>query len=210
MLDADEQLPPPTRAELRACLARADAAGLMGLRCCSATCAPRASDVAGRICRWSGCFARSPTVRYEGRIHEQIRPRSCARGGRIGATEELYFCTAGYGGQTAQGGVARARRNLDLLEEALRDAPDDAYLLYQLGATCKAIGDPCVQDTLERALAINARQGQAARRRGDGAHEARAARARPWRRQRGDRRGAALPGAAAERHRAAVGDRPAT
>src|SRR5258705_12779219 len=48
--------------------------------------------------------------------------------------------------------AVHARRGL---MEALRDAPDDAYLLYQLGATQKTLGDPAAASSLERSLALD-------------------------------------------------------
>jgi hypothetical protein len=73
-----------------------------------------------------------------------------------------YQASSAWGGGT--GGCKRcglpAREpgpaaTLELLEEALRDAPDDAYLLYQLGATQKTLGDPAAASSIERALALD-------------------------------------------------------
>lgn len=156
VIDADEELPPPVRAVLRATIERADAAGLMGL-----SVLQRNLSAPGELTAWEDLplvrvFRRAPAVRYEGRIHEQVTPSIVRAGGRIGATD-LYLLHHGYARSTAQGGIARARRNLALIEDALREAPDDAYLLYQLGATRKALGDPAAAEALDRALAIDAR-----------------------------------------------------
>jgi tetratricopeptide (TPR) repeat protein len=156
VIDADEELPAPVRAVLRATLERADAAGLMGL-----SVLQRNLSAPGQLTAWEDLplvrvFRRAPGVRYEGRIHEQVTPSIVRAGGRIGATD-LYLLHHGYARVTVQGGLDRARRNLALIEDALREAPEDAYLLYQLGATRKAIGDPGAGDALERALTIDAR-----------------------------------------------------
>jgi tetratricopeptide (TPR) repeat protein len=156
VIDADEELPPPVRAVLRATIERADAAGLMGL-----SVLQRNLSAPGALTAWEDLplvrvFRRAPAVRYEGRIHEQVTPSIMRAGGRIGASD-LYLLHHGYARSTAQGGLARAHRNLALIEDALRDTPDDAYLLFQLGATRKAIGDPAAGEALDRALAIDAR-----------------------------------------------------
>jgi tetratricopeptide (TPR) repeat protein len=156
VIDADEELPPQVRAELRATIERAGAAGLMGL-----SVLQRNLSAPGELTAWEDLplvrvFRRAPAVRYEGRIHEQVTPSIVRAGGRIGATD-LIVLHHGYARSTAQGGTARARRNLALIEEALREDPDDAYLVYQLGATQKAIGDPAAGEALQRALAIDAR-----------------------------------------------------
>jgi len=155
VIDADEQLPPATRAALRADVELADAAGLMGLSLLQRNLSAPGELTAWEELRLVRLFRRAPGLRYDGRIHEQITPAIVRAGGRIGATH-LHFLHHGYTRSTAQGGNARARRNLELIEDALRETPDDAYLLYQLGATRKAIGDPGAADALERALAIDA------------------------------------------------------
>lgn len=156
VIDADEELTPPVRAALRPTIERADAAGLMGL-----SLLQRNLSAPGELTAWEDIplvrvFRRTPEVRYEGRIHEQVSPSIVRAGGRIGATD-LYVLHHGYARSTAQGGNARASRNLALIEDALREAPEDAYLLYQLGATRKALGDPAATEALNRALAIDAR-----------------------------------------------------
>ena len=156
VIDADEELSPMMRAGLRTTIERADAAGLMGL-----SIVQRNLSAPGELTTWEDLplvrvFRRAPGVRYEGRIHEQVAPSIVRAGGEIGATE-LYLLHHGYARTTAQGGIDRARRNLGLIEDALRETPDDAYLLYQLGATQKAIGDPEAVASLERALEVDAR-----------------------------------------------------
>ncbi len=155
VLDADEELPAGTRAGLRAEIARAEAAGLRG-----ASLVLRNLSPPGQLTAWDDAaivrlFRRAPDVRYAGRIHEQIAPAILRAGGRIGASE-LVIVHHGYARATVQGGDARARRNLELLEQARRDSPDDAYVLYQLGATQMAAGDAGAAASLERALAVDA------------------------------------------------------
>ena len=64
------------------------------------------------------------SVRYAGRVHEQ--PQHILKVQRLPIT----FGHDGYRGERL---AAKAGRNRALLEAALRDAPDDAYLHYQLG-----------------------------------------------------------------------------
>lgn len=151
VLDADEELPPETRAQLRAELAQADALGLAGVSLVIRNLSPPGEVTAYQDAPITRLFRRAPHIRYEGRIHEQVTPSIVRAGGALGASD-LCVLHHGYARATAQGS-SRAHRNLALLVEAVRDAPDDAYLHYQLGATQKAVGDPAAAATLERALA---------------------------------------------------------
>jgi tetratricopeptide (TPR) repeat protein len=154
VIDADEELSPAMRAALRETIARVDE-GVMGL-----TIRQRNLSAPGELTAWEDLplvrvFRRLPVIRYEGRIHEQITPSIVRAGGEIGSAD-LYLLHHGYARATAQGGLSRARRNLALIEDALRETPDDAYLWYQLGATQKALGDPAAGEALTRALALDA------------------------------------------------------
>jgi tetratricopeptide (TPR) repeat protein len=153
VLDADEELPPATA--LRAEVAQADALGLAGLSLVQRNLSPPGDVTTYQDLPIVRLFRRAPHVRYEGRIHEQVSPSIVRAGGALGASD-LHFLHHGYASPLAQG-QSRARRNLALLEAATRDASDDAYLVFQLGATQKAVGDPAAEATLERALALQVR-----------------------------------------------------
>lgn len=96
-------------------------------------------------------FRNSDQYRYEGMIHEQIRPSIEKKGGMIENSDLIIF-HKGYSGETVQGNDSRALRNLHLLEESVKTSPNNPYLLYQLGATYKQMGeDQKAKEVLERA-----------------------------------------------------------
>lgn len=149
-LDADETLSPESRQQVRPLLAQTVADGLR-VRI-------RNIQPPGELRRFDDfylprLFRNRPDFRFEQPIHEQIRP-SIERAGGVIARSNLTLVHYGYAQRTAQGGQLRARRNLALLKKALVAAPDDAYLLYQAGATCKSMGNATAAvDYLQRALA---------------------------------------------------------
>jgi hypothetical protein len=150
VLDADEEV--VDAGALRAELADADRIGLAGLSLLQRNLSPPGEATTYRDLPIVRAFRRGP--RYEGRIHEQVSPAIARAGGAIGASD-LHFIHHGYA-RTAAQGSDRARRNLALLEVAVRDAPGDRYLRYQLGATQKAVGDAGAEATLQQALAAPA------------------------------------------------------
>lgn len=90
--------------------------------------------------------------RYEGAIHEQIRPVIRRCGGKI-AESPFVILHHGYRRPTVQGNQNRAERNLRLLQTALQKDPHNPYLLYHLGATYKDRGEMrLAQATLAAAL----------------------------------------------------------
>ncbi len=96
-------------------------------------------------------FRNKDGYRFEGMIHEQIRPSIEKNGGFI-KNSDLIIEHLGYGKKTAQGGMSRAKRNLQILEQTLKKTPDDSYLLYQLGVTYKQMGrDTEAIETLKKA-----------------------------------------------------------
>jgi len=149
-LDADEIVSPESSAQLRPLLAHTTADALrVRIRNLLPPGELRAYDdfFLPRL------FRNRPDFRFEQPIHEQIRPSIERAGGRI-ADSNLTILHYGYARQTAQGGQSRARRNWALLQKALAATPNDAYLLYQAGATCKALGDEAGATAyLQRALA---------------------------------------------------------
>ncbi len=84
-------------------------------------------------------FRNQPEYRFTGAVHEQVSPSILRAGGKI-IDSNLIINHFGYLQSTAQGGVSRIKRNYDLLREAIRKSPRDAYLYYQLGATLKGMG----------------------------------------------------------------------
>jgi len=84
-------------------------------------------------------FRALPNVRFEGRVHEQVFPSLI----RLGLTvQALNIRLLHYG---YMDGVSterhKAQRNLELLIDALRDNPDEHYLLWQLAHTYLGMGE---------------------------------------------------------------------
>jgi tetratricopeptide (TPR) repeat protein len=151
VLDADEELDEPSRAAMRPLLAGTPADGLI---CTVRNIQPTGSLVSYIDSTSTRLFRNHPDYRYQGAIHEQIQPGILDGGGQL-ASCELVVVHDGYTKKEAQGGQSRARRNLELLLNAVAQAPQDAYLAYQVGVTYKAMGsDPQAQDWLNKALQL--------------------------------------------------------
>jgi glycosyltransferase involved in cell wall biosynthesis len=85
-------------------------------------------------------------VRYAGRIHEQPQHALTVRALPV---------EIGHDGYLTDALAAKRGRNRALLEAAVRDRPDDAYLWYQFGKDCAIYGeharaDECFTQALER------------------------------------------------------------
>lgn len=126
VLDADEELrtaPEEARTALLA-LAQNGSAGRVAIE----SVGPAGAEGVVQITRF---FPRLESVRYDGRVHEQL-----ADDGLPLVTQALPL-RIGHVGYSADSMQDRHKlaRNTRLLELALRDAPDDGYLWYQLGRT---------------------------------------------------------------------------
>jgi tetratricopeptide (TPR) repeat protein len=97
----------------------------------------RVHETITRLCRNDG------RARYEGRIHEQL-----VAPGRSGETG--LVCR--HQGYTEEAVLRKDKiaRNLRLLRRALEDAPDDAYLRFQLGRTLWRAGGVEGDEALEQ------------------------------------------------------------
>ena len=80
-------------------------------------------------------FKNNPKFRYVNPIHEQIYPSIIENCGQV---VEKNLIVNHYGYQ--QNNEKKAERNLSLLQEMVRQNPDDAYLLFKLGETTKVLG----------------------------------------------------------------------
>jgi len=144
VLDADEELltpPDEARAALLE-LARGTTAGRVAIE----SVGPDGAEGVVQITRF---FPRLDTVRYDGRVHEQL-----ADDGLPLVTQALPL-RVGHVGYSADSMQDRHKlaRNIGLLELALRDAPDDGYLWYQLGRTRALASDlTCALSDFQRAL----------------------------------------------------------
>ena len=87
-------------------------------------------------------------VRYAGRVHEQPRH---------GLPVRRLALVVGHDGYVAERLDAKRGRNRRLLEQALAEAPGDAYLWYQLGKDCAVYDEhQAAEDAFARACALPA------------------------------------------------------
>ena len=84
-------------------------------------------------------FRRDPAIRFRGAIHESVDLALAEHGARVLASP-LVVLHDGYARHTVQGGESRAARNIALLERAVARDPDDRYLQFQLGVSCRHAG----------------------------------------------------------------------
>ncbi len=79
-------------------------------------------------------FLNKADHRYQNKVHEQIIPSIAEHSGKF-SESEIIINHYGYQANNE----ARAKRNLNLLEDELRETPQDAYLLFKTGETYKAL-----------------------------------------------------------------------
>ncbi|RZL30895.1 MAG: glycosyltransferase family 2 protein [Rubrivivax sp.] len=106
---------------------------------------------AGEAIAWLSRVLPRP-VRYAGRVHEQPQHALPVR---------RLPLVVGHDGYVAERLAAKQGRNRRLLQQALADAPGDAYLWYQLGKDC-AVYDEHAQAEAAFALAAGAADVEAA------------------------------------------------
>ena len=151
-LDADEELEAPSRPRLETQLRESPADGLrLRVRSLLPQQDPQRyeDDWIVRL------FRRRAGLRYQGRLHEQIRPAIERLGGRV-LDADLTILHHGYAQPTAQG-TDRRHRNLALLDRMLAAAPEDPYLHYHRGLTLHALGQhAAAASALRQALALGA------------------------------------------------------
>jgi tetratricopeptide (TPR) repeat protein/glycosyltransferase involved in cell wall biosynthesis len=80
-----------------------------------------------------------PSLRFEGRIHEQILPAIRAAGGEVGWTD-LFVVHAGYD-HSPEGQERKKQRDLRLLELELAERPEHPFTLFNLGMTYADLGE---------------------------------------------------------------------
>lgn len=128
-IDADERLDLPVGGVVGDYLAPGALAGLVRFR-------PKTGYT--RYREWR-LFRNDPRLRFQGRIHETVEPAirtlSSAENLAIPQTE-VAIDHLGYDGDQAH----KHARNLPLLEKAVQDDPDRAYLWHQLSETLSALG----------------------------------------------------------------------
>ncbi|RMH63375.1 MAG: glycosyltransferase [Calditrichaeota bacterium] len=143
-LDADEALQPIDKKTLNMVLDQA----VDGLDVIVRNHQPEADIVSFMDDRQIRFFRNKPGIRYRNRVHEQIGPSILDNGGEI-VDANIVVHHYGY----MHNNQNRARRNLHLLNDELRAHPDDAYILFKLGETHKALDDyDTAADYLKQAL----------------------------------------------------------
>ncbi|MFP4528918.1 MAG: glycosyltransferase [Candidatus Kapaibacterium sp.] len=80
--------------------------------------------------RYTRLFRNYPGIRYEGRIHEQIRESIERAGGRI-AEAEIIIHHYGY----ADNPPEKAARNREMLRREIEESPEDSWNIYNLAET---------------------------------------------------------------------------
>jgi tetratricopeptide (TPR) repeat protein len=84
-------------------------------------------------------FRSHPSVRFEGRVHEQITP-SLERMGWAIHPSDLVIEHLGYD-QGYSTVVEKAQRNRNILQKQLHEEPDNAYARFQYGNTLSVLGE---------------------------------------------------------------------
>ncbi|MCP3688042.1 MAG: glycosyltransferase [Gammaproteobacteria bacterium] len=82
-------------------------------------------------------FRNQPDIRWQGRVHEQIRKPILDAGGEV-RNAGLTINHLGY--QTAQLRQQKAHRNLTLLLKQLAENPDSSFTLYNIGQCYLVLG----------------------------------------------------------------------
>jgi tetratricopeptide (TPR) repeat protein len=132
-LDADEYLDEPNHRKLQVLLASLpdeDAAYLMTGRSLLATGSPL-------DCLNTRLFRNHPEIRWRYRVHEQITPAVLRLGHPLRSTD-IVIQHAGF--EDAQVHRGKLERNTRLLELDLRDHPEDAFILFNLGTAYADLG----------------------------------------------------------------------
>ncbi len=136
VLDADEKLDSSVSQRLKPFLSQTKASGL---RMIQRNLYPPGDLVRYHDIPITRLWRNDPRVRYEGLIHESVVDSISRTRGSIQNTDFVIW-HSGYTRSTVQGGSSRAQRNLELLQKMLETNPDDAYVNYQYGITCKQLG----------------------------------------------------------------------
>lgn len=84
-------------------------------------------------------FRNLPSIRWEGRVHEQIAP-SAVRSGAILKRTDIAILHSGYDDECVR--RRKVERNLRLLELQNAEQPDNGHTLFYLGTTYALAGQP--------------------------------------------------------------------
>ncbi len=148
VLDADERLSPRSRAIIRE---GARHPQFVAYYIEIVNILDKASPHDAFIHRVVRMFRRLPHARWEGRVHEQILPSLLAQGGKPATLRNAQIIHWGYEAEVMRR-RGKSQRNVQLLQQALQENPQDAFQWFNLGNTLYNQGDyqgAC--DALQRA-----------------------------------------------------------
>ncbi|MGE5480780.1 MAG: glycosyltransferase [Chloroflexota bacterium] len=146
VLDSDEEL---DESSMRENLGLFDDPGLGGINVLLENALAQGAKTRHRYTR---LFRLLPGIKFEGRIHEQVRPSIEAAGMRI-VESSILIRHYGYENVTPE----KIARNIELLERELDEAPTDDWLKYHLATTAHSAGDAKRAEPLLREIINSAR-----------------------------------------------------
>ena len=137
-LDADEELELATRPQIKPLLSTtdADAINIRWRNFMPPNSLTEYNDVM-QVRLWRN----RPAYRFIQSVHEQITPSILRANGKIIQVDTLIWLHYGGKWRNVQGGGDRDKRNLALLEQAVAQSPQNAYLSAKLGVTYYNLGD---------------------------------------------------------------------
>lgn len=148
ILDADEELQAETRPRIKPLLSETDADAI--------TVRVRNFSPPGDYTEYQDSwqvrlFRNKPEYRYEQSVHNQITSSILSAGGKIVQVDTLTWLHYGYMERNVQGGNDRYQRSLKMLEQAIAQSPQSAYLNAKLGILYYLLGNyPLAYAYLER------------------------------------------------------------
>lgn len=130
-MDSDDSISEDNGRKLRKLLDSEDAAASMGY-VMQVHCGD--GDAQGKtVVDHVKLFRNLPTIRFEGRIHEQVLPSIRTLGGQVGWTD-AYVSHSG-ADYSPEGQARKLERDLRILNQDLKDRPDHPFVLFNLGMT---------------------------------------------------------------------------
>jgi glycosyltransferase involved in cell wall biosynthesis len=135
-LDADEELDGATRNGLRKMAQETDAGGLF-LQIWNVLGTERRGGTVHPVLRM---FRRDPDIRFEGRIHEQIAASVLRKWpNAVFRLTDAKIIHYGYKPDQVAG-KNKLKRNMELLEQTIREEPDNAFHRYNIGVEYLRVG----------------------------------------------------------------------
>ncbi len=135
-LDPDERIYEANRRNLRRLIAESDADALSLIEHIPQEERNLMKSVAESYCR---VFRNGKGYQFEGRIHEQILPSIQKHGGKVEKTNIVIEHT--FYGKSRRKKEDRVARNRRILLSELKQNPDDAFVLFNLGCTEREAGN---------------------------------------------------------------------